>query len=210
MKLYIPFNMILDTDVGVIRLVEKLHNLSEYPINKLKAFLLNREDINPVPEYAKLREVNIPDYVYETIITKGYPSVLKLSKVTDILVFVMNTYKLGLSNEMQITIGCDTQDEVDCLTRKLSKLDYTLDIRLNNELKLDDYDYIMSKYINEYYVDNLINNKKLRGKRLYISDHKFNVMIDEDGNKIIDLEYHIPLESAGIILSLITIYNKKQ
>ena len=42
MKLYIPFNMIIDTDVGIIRLVERLYDLSEYPINSLKSFLLRR------------------------------------------------------------------------------------------------------------------------------------------------------------------------
>lgn len=208
MKLYIPFNMIVDTDVGVIRVVERLNKLTEYPINKLKSFLLRREDINPVPEYCKLRGVEMTEEAYGLILTKGYPSVLKLSKVTDILAFVINTYKLGLSNEMEITIGCDMQEEIDCLMKKLSKLDYSLDIRLNSELNLNDFDYIFNKYIDENYVKDLLENKKISGKRLYISDHDFNVLIDGDGNRIIDLEYHVPLESNGIVLSLISIYNK--
>ena len=152
----------------------------------------------------------IPCLICCNIITKGYSTVLKLSKVTDILAFVMNTYKLGLSNEMEITIGCDMPEELEYLKKKLSKLEYSLDIRLNSELKLNDFDYIFNKYINEDYVKDLIENKKIRGKRLYISDHNFNVFIDQDGNKIVDLEYHIPLESNGIVLSLISIYNKKK
>lgn len=210
MKLYIPFNMIVDTDFGIIRIIEKLYNIQEYPIDKIKSFLLKRKNENPVPEYCNLRGIENQDYLYSMIIIDYYKLVLKLSKMTDILSFVINTYKLGLSNDMEITIGCETPDEVNHLIQKLSKLNYSLDIRLNDEINLDDYEYIFNKYINEDYVNYFLKEKKLKGKRLYISDHDLNVLIDDDGNRIIDPLYHIPLESNGIILSLISIYNRKQ
>lgn len=210
MKLYIPFNMIIDTDAGVVRVAEKMHNIPEYPVNKLKSFLLNRTDINPLPEYAKLRKVEIPDYAYNSIITVGYPSVLALSFITDILAFVINTYKLGYSNDINITIGCDNPQEIEHLKKVLSNLEFSLNITLNSKLDLNDFDYIFTKYINEFYVDDIVNNKKLTAKRLYISDHKLNTLSDENGNKIIDIQYHIPLESNGIVLNLISIYNKKR
>lgn len=215
MNLYIPFNMVIDTDVGIIRLVERLKQLPEYPLNNLKSFLLNREKINPIPEYAKLRNIDIEyeDELYDLIGLSDsgfYPSVLKLSKPTDILSFIINTYKLGYSKEVMITIGCKNENEINCLKNKLSKIRFSFDIRLNSELNFDDFEYIFNKYIDEYYVKDLIEYKKLRGKRLYISDHKFNTLTDDEGNKIVDIQYHIPLEANGIILSLISIYNKKK
>lgn len=210
MKLYIPFNMVIDTDVGIIRVAEQVQDIPEYPINKLKSFLLKRENINPLPEYSKVRRIEIPDFAYDSIITKAYPIVLLCSIPTDIILFVINTYKMGYSNDIEITIGCDTQQEIDHLKKVFNKFEYSLDIKLNSNIDLNNYEYIFNKYIDEFYVDDLVNNKKLTAKRLYISDHNFNTLTDEKGNKIIDINYHIPLESNGIVLNLISMYNKKR
>ena len=36
MKVYIPFNMVVDIDFGIVRLVEKLNELPEKSTNKIK------------------------------------------------------------------------------------------------------------------------------------------------------------------------------
>ena len=41
MKVYVPFNTIVDIDFGVIRVIESVIGITEYPTNKLKSFLLN-------------------------------------------------------------------------------------------------------------------------------------------------------------------------
>ena len=94
MKVYIPFNMIIDTDFGMIRLIEKIHNLSEYPVNKLKSFLLKREYENPIPEYNKVRQINMSEYAYDILLDKYYNMLLSLSTETDMISFVINTYKI--------------------------------------------------------------------------------------------------------------------
>ena len=210
MKVYIPFNMIVDTDFGVIRLVEKLYKVSELPVDKVKSFLIKRINEDPVQEYCELRKINeVYKNVYEVIMKKFYSSVLKLSKITDILAFVINTHKLGFSNEVEITIGCNTEEELEFFNKFISSLKYTIDTNLNSNIKLNDYDYIFIRCLDEYYVDYLINNK-ISGKRLYVADYRFNTIVDEEkGDVIINPLSHLQLESNGNIVSLISVYNKK-
>ena len=209
MKVYIPFNMVVDIDFGIIRLFEKLNDLPERPVNKLKSFLLKRENENPIPSYCVLKQIEYPERLYETIMEKHYEKALKLSGLTDILSFVINTHKLGLSNEMEITIGCNYESDIEYLKSILSSLNYTIDMELNIKIKLNDFDYIFVKVLDEYYVDYLENNK-IHGKRLYVADYGFNTLVDEESQTvIIDPVLHLRLESMGNVVSTISIYNKK-
>ena len=209
MKLYIPFNMVVDTDFGIIRIIEKLYKIPEYPVDKIKSFLLKREIENPVYEYCELRNIEYDQYLYEEIIEKHYDTVLKLSCLTDILSFIINTYKLGLSNEVEITVGCNYDSEIKFLKQILSASKYSVNSKLNTDIKLNDFDYIFTRCLDEFYVEYLIDNG-INGKRLYVADYRFNTIIDEESKSvIINPLLHIKLESEGIIVSTISIYNKK-
>ena len=212
MKLYIPFNMVVDTDVGIIRIIEKLNKLTEYSSNKMKSFLLKRENENPIPEYCKLREIESQGNLYDGIIANYYDKVLQLSGLTDILSFVINTHKLGLSNEIEITIACNYKSEIEYLESKLSQLKYQINMELTSNIKLNDFDYIFIKVLDNYYVDYLENNG-IEGKRLYVADYAFNTIVDEQDDQtqtlIIDPILHLRLESLGNVVCTITIYNKK-
>lgn len=209
MKVYIPFNMIVDIDFGIVRLVEKLNELPEKSTNKIKSFLLKRENENPILEYSIIRGIESDDNLYGDIIENHYDKILKLSHMTDLLSFVINTHKLGLSNEMEITIGCNYESDIDYLKSKLSSLNYTINMELNTNIKLDNFDYIFIKVLDEYYVDYLENNN-IKGKRLYVADYGFNTLVDEESQTIIiDPELHLRLESMGNVVSTVSIYNKK-
>lgn len=212
MKLYIPFNMIVDTDFGVVRYTERYFNISEYPINKLKSFLLHRTEENPIPEYCDLRKLDKEkiDGLYEEMLEKYYSSVLKFSNMTDLLSFIINTYKLGLSNDMEITIGCNTEEELEFFNRSVSSLNFTITTVLNESINLNDFDYIFTKYLDTYYVDYLFNNK-IHAKRLYVANYGFNTLLDEEtGYQMIDPVLHMRLESEGFVVNTISLYNKKQ
>lgn len=210
MKLYIPFNMIVDIDFGLVRIIEKINEFSEYPVNKLKSFLIKRSNENPIPEYCELRNKDgIYDDSYDLIMKNFYGSVLKLSNLTDILAFVINTYKLGLNNEVEITVGCNNDEELNFFNKISKSLKYTINTELNSKIKLNDFDYIFIKCLDEYYVDYLIKNE-VNGKRLYVANYEFNTLVDkESGEAIIDPLLHVRLDSVGNIVSLISIYNKK-
>lgn len=210
MKVYIPFNMIIDTDFGIIRVIEKLNKITEYSTNKLKSFLLKRYNENPIPEYCKLRNLDSSEYLYDFILQKSYDKILRISTLTDMISFVINTYKLGLYNEVNIMIGCDYESEIEYLKSLLSSLDYDIDMSLNTDINLNDYDCIFTKYLDEHYVNYLINTVKIEKKRIYVADYNFNSLYDEDSNqRIISPLLQIPLEANGNIIHLVSLYNKK-
>ena len=210
MKVYIPFNMVTDIDFGLIRITEKVYNLPAFSENKIKSFLLKRENENPIPEYCELRKVKFNEYIYQVIMENYYDAALELSEMTDILSFIISTYKLGLSNEMEITIGCNTESEIKYLQRMLSGLNFKIDMDLNINLNLNNFDYIFSKVLDEFYVDYLEKNK-IQGKRLYVANYKFNTLVEEQSQEIIiDPLLHLRLDAMGIVVNIISIYNKKK
>lgn len=210
MKLYIPFNVIVDTDFGLLRLTEKLYKIPEYSVNKLKSFLIHRKNENPIPEYCELRGLkDAPDYLYMLMLEKHYESVLKLSQLTDIISFVINTYKLGLSNEVEITIACNTEEEIKFFKKIVSSLKYTFNMDLNQNINLNDFDYIFTKCLDVYYVDYLVDSG-INAKRLYVADYEFNTIVDKETNTtIIDPVLHMRLENEGFVVNTVSLYNKK-
>jgi hypothetical protein len=120
----------------------------------------------------------------------------------------MNTYKLGVSNEIEITVGCNSELEIEYLRSAIST-DYTIHTDLNMNLKLDKFDYIFTRCLDNFYADYLINNK-IKGKRLYVADYAFNTIVDpETKNIAIDPMLHIRLEAEGFVVSTVSLYNKK-
>lgn len=211
MKIYIPFNMIIDTDFGIIRLMEEVQNIDKYSVNKLKSFLLKRENENPIPEYSKLRGIDVSEYAYELILERYYNKVLPLSMVTDMISFIINTYKLGLSSEVDILIGCDLESEMEFLKSITSSLKYPFEMELNMNVNLNDFDCIFTKYLDDAYMDYLLDNVKISGKRLYVADYSFNTLYDTESEQfIIDPTHHMRLESEGNIVCTVSLYNKKQ
>lgn len=205
---YIPFNMIVDIDSGIIRLLELTQVIPEYPVNKLKSFLLKRVNINPIPEYNKLRDLNIMESAYDVIMDKHYDKLLPLSLLTDLIAFVSNTHKMGLTNELRITIGCDYEFEMEYIKTISNSFKCDIETCLNMNVDLNSFDYIYIKEFNEYYIDYLINTVKIKAKRLYVADYNFN-KIYEGGQYIIDPTLHLLLHNEGNILSTVSLYNKK-
>lgn len=215
MKVYIPFDIIVDTDFGIIRMINKLNGLESKNINKIKSFLIKRTNPNPVEEYCELESVTKQDITYDEFYNKmmskeHYRYILLMSEFTDMLSFIINTSKLGLNSEVFITIACNNEEEVNYLSSKLSKLKMTPDIRLSKDIDINDYEYIFVKYLNDNYIKNLEDNG-IRGKRLYVADYGFNTIYDEeiDANIVLPM-YHIALESLGIAVCTVSLYNKKQ
>lgn len=210
LRIYIPFNMVVDTDFGMIRLIEETQKVQPYSVNKLKSFLLKRRNENPIPEYTYLRHLEVSEFTYDVILEKYYKNILPLSEITDIMAFIINTHKLGFSGQVEITVGCDYECEKEYLESILSNLNYSIDIGMNTIIKINKFDYIFTKYMDEFYVDYILNNMKLEAKNIYVADYNFNTISDNKNNKCIDPFLHMRLESKGNRLFLVSLYNKKQ
>lgn len=207
-KIYIPFNMIVDTDYGVIRLVEKVQNVEPISKNKLKSFLLKREEIDPIPEYSKLRNLEVSEHTYSLIMNEFYESVLQMSTYTDLLSFILTTHKLGVTNELQITVGCEHETEIDYLCKMVTGV--KLNCRLTKDIKLNDFDYIFVKVIDPAYVDYLIDTEKISAKRVYVADYAFNTIYEKEYDQyIMDPFLHMKMEEHGNVMCVVSIYNKK-
>lgn len=210
MNVYIPFNMIVDIDSGVIKLVELIQNIEPYSDNKLKSFLINRKEINPIPEYKQARGFYVLDSTYEIILDKYYKDALKLSIITDLIGLAINTYKLGMGKQVNVVIGCDEELEAEYL-KSILKIDYKINICLNKDIKLKNFDCIFIKYIDDTYCDYLIQDEEISAKRIYVADYFFNTLYDsESKQKIIDPVLQLKMEEYGNILSLVSLYNKKR
>ena len=210
MKVYIPFNMIVDTDFGIVRILENMNKIPEYSANQIKSFLLKRYNINVIPEYSMLRDISADEYLYDMILQNFYDKLLPVSGLTDMVSFIINTYKLGLYNDVNIMVGCNYDSEIEYLKSILSSIDYDIDMSLNMDINLNDYDCIFTKYIDEFYVDHLVNRVKIKGKRIYVADYNFNTLYDDETNeRIINPLLQIPLEANGNIVHLVSLYNKK-
>ena len=213
MKVYIPFNMIVDTDFGVVRLLEKVQGTKPLSTNKIKSFLLKRKNENPIPEFCELLGMGdeISSYAYEVMMDKFYTSVLKLSAETDLISFIINTYKFGLNNEVEIVVGCDEEIEIKYLNSLLRNMKLSINCILNSDVKLDEFHSIFVKVIDQAYIDYLIGTAKISGKRIYVADYSFNTLYDKESEqKIIHPMYQIQLENEGNVLCTVSLYNKRR
>jgi len=209
-SIYIPFNMIIDIDSGVLRLIEKVEKIDELPNNKLKSFLLRRHNENPILEYCKLRDINVLESTYDIILEKFYKAAINLSLKTDLIGFIINTYKLGVSNEVIITVGCNNEYEIEYINSVLSSFKIKVNAVLSEKIDLNEYDCIFTKVMDEYYLEYLTDIVKIHGKKIYVADYMFNTINDtEKGIYAIDPAIHIKLESNGNILFFVSVYNKK-
>lgn len=208
MKLYIPFNMIIDTDYGVIQVIDEVQEIPHLNKNQIKSFLLNRRNENLISEYNKIRNIQLIESAYDLILDDHYKLVLSLSEITDIIGFVINTHKFGLTRDLKITVGCDLDVEREFIQQKLQGIAFNC--VMNSDIKLDQFDYIMAKSLDESYADYLLDVENLEGKRIYVADYHFNTLYSEETHEhIIDPFVQMKFESKGNILCLITPYNKK-
>lgn len=205
----IPFDMIVDTDYAVIRLVEETQQLKPMYDKKLKKFLVEREYENPIIEFNKLKRINIMEETYDRLIEeKYYSKLLNLATFTDMINFVIMTNDLSVSSEMRITIACNTEIEKDFLIKNMKKIQVPVNIELFRNLDLNNFDSIFTKYIDQNYIDYLLDTVKFHGAKLYVADYNFNTIIDEEtGTKGILPEYHLALESEGILVFTVSLYN---
>ena len=85
MKVYIPFNMIVDTDFGIIRIIEFFNQLPKYDNNQVKSFLLKIKSLMK-------KALNLT--------TKGnYQLLLHIKRLVRLMFKKMKEYQLMLSRK---------------------------------------------------------------------------------------------------------------
>lgn len=195
----IPFNMLIDTDVGVIRTLAKYKDseklfykgILEAPLKPLIYTLVNREHINPLIIASKNKDdIDALDEIYDSIITNEYESVIANSITTELVEAVRLFF---VSGPISPFILCKSEYEKSILEKiKLDGIPIVMGDY--DTIDLDPYDPVYIKNID----DAVPIRKRLTCKNLYIADYGFNyTTLSTTGDKILKPEATILLK--GIV-----------
>lgn len=189
-KIYpiIPFNLIIDTDVGVLQLInDKYHDINTFYHSLLIAdiqyqitLLYQRKDINPLTVIAINKEdIDTLDKYYSEFMIKEYEYILNHSYATNLYYFLL---KLNNRGEIYPTIWCKNDIEKDTLINLDSRINkcYIVVCDTIEELIDDSIDVVFIKNI----MDSISIIPYIEGKNLYIPNARYNYE-DNDKTKLL-------------------------
>lgn len=203
----IPFNMIVDTDIGLFAIIlkyyldPKVFNESFFKDRKivdLIHILYNREKENPLYLCINQGYEDSCDSLYEELIVDKYAEILQLSVKTEFYKLIRS---FNLQRDISLTIVCNRQEEIDLLKAEEVTRDNNIvlydDLSVNDIIKFNQFYF---KYIQDAngYVKYLID------KSIYFANYKFNRnTIDEF------IDPTLVILAQNNVLNIIDIFNTK-
>lgn len=182
-NILVPFELIIDIDLGLIKLVRFHYNNGKYfyrgitkgPDNGIRYLLMNREDPNPLSIAYINRDTDkeTMDSFYDQFMEREYESILKLSPGTSVL-DVMGIANADKDHVVRFTVLCKNELEKDVITNRK--------IPAHNIIVSTPEDVDLSKF-NCIYVKKWDDLDKYRGivsKEIYIPNYKFNVTYENN------------------------------
>ena len=193
-NILVPFDLLMDTDKGVLRVVNKKYNdkryfntsrikdtngefLQEDILNFLIKYRIHVNPLYMITDEDHMKKEDIDD-IYKQIIDEDYEEVLRLSTRTPLLK-AFNAGTLHQDSPLKITVLCRNKMELEYL-KELEFKCKTLLIKDNKDLvniELKDYKYIYIKN-----AEDLLDFKYMTGKVIYIATYRFNMLIERDRN----------------------------
>ena len=178
----IPFNMMVDIDMGLIKLLEFEYNNDEYfeqgilnAPEEIQQYLLNnRTDRNPLSIVFKKDDPELMEDLYNQFMEKEYQNILELSCNTA-LVNIADTLKTTMDQIIRITVLCKSKTEENLLKLRKIPLFRTL-IMYPEAIDLSKYDTLYIKDIND--LDKF--KKNIFKKNIYVANYGFNIIKDPE------------------------------
>lgn len=178
----IPFEMIVDIDMGLIKLLEFDYDNGEYfergilhATEEEQQYLLNkRTDRNPLSVVMRKDDPELMEDLYNQFMEKEYQNILELSCNTA-LVDIANTLKTNMDQIIRITVLCKSKAEENILKIRKIPLFRTL-IMYPEAIDLSKYDTLYVKDVND--LDKF--KKEIFKKNIYVANYGFNVIIDPE------------------------------
>ena len=192
MRILFTSNILLDTDIGVYRLVREKYdnpkyfklNILDVIIERYKEVIPRRDTINPLSFIIKDEYKNSIDNLYNEMMSKDYSRILELSEFTNVEAV------LGLfltRKELDIKIVCKNLEEKQIFKNRNKK--YNIVVFENyKDIDVEPYDAIYTKYYKDYSKFN-----KIVAKTLYFANAKYNFT----NKNIIDPEIYINLDGPN-------------
>ena len=192
MRILFTSNILLDTDIGVYRLVREKYdnpkyfklNILDVIIERYKEVIPRRDTINPLSFIIKDEYKNRIDNLYNEMMSKDYSRILELSEFTN----VEDVLGLFLTRkELDIKIVCKNLEEKQIFKNRNKK--YNIVVFENyKDIDVEPYDAIYTKYYKDYSKFN-----KIVAKTLYFANAKYNFT----NKNIIDPEIYINLDGPN-------------
>jgi hypothetical protein len=178
----VAFNTVIDTDVGIIRLicdkyldpkvfnVDLLHSLS---VKGLVGMLYDREKPNPLTVFSSLDDTEL-DELYDDFMKNHYQDILNLSLPTEIFnqIGIWQSY-----GGIRTTILCRSNEEVEYLDKFTALQNYSKCLITNFSVK--GFQQFFFKYIDDPYI-NAVSDNPIFKKSIYIAHYKFNIKKDDE------------------------------
>ena len=211
--LLIPFDMIIDTDYGIIQVVKEKYKDNKY-MNKniltamdeeniLFSMLVGRLDSNIMRLLLKPEYKNSAENLYKQIKDADYLDIINKSCITNIAMLVEEYMKTNL---FEITLWCRNAIEKKFMQKELPKLN----IIVANNLSMIDllpYDAIFLKDIKD------AKNLNTTGRTIYMGNYRFNYEEppeEQNVHKVGPLMGYVPANTEVKAVDVYNIAHKDQ
>lgn len=208
-SILIDFNMIIDMDYGLIKLMNDKYSKSKYvlsfmldlPDDILLHTLTIREQRNPIFDFINSKYENQSDNLYEQFMDQEIARIYEYAQPTDLLNLVRAYLK---TDAIDVTVFCKNQQEQLLINKYLNPSENLhVIVSIIEDINISKFDSIYIKYYEDF-----LKFKNLQAKNLYTANCKYNLEKDKKDP--------IPLLSvSGIIggsnkISLIDLYSIDQ
>lgn len=189
-KVLMPFNVLIDTDVGIWKLIQdEYHNevfflpgmLDVLDVHK-KYMMMTRDTRNPLLTILTEPSEELADDFYNQFMEKEYNNILEKSPTTDVCK-ILDTMRITKSNIIRLTILCRNEEEKHCILDRDIVHDSII-VGEMEKISLSEYGVIFIKDVKD-----LDSFRRVEGKILYIANYGFNIYKDpESVNPILPFE----------------------
>ena len=210
LNVLIPFNLLIDTDMGLIKLIEYEYHNDEYfwpgmidCSDTLKQFsLLSRTDPNPLSVVMKSEDPELQKDLYSQFMEREYSAILKLSSNTA-LCAVSTVLRTSIDKNVRVTVLCKTQEEADLIKKRHIPIENTI-LGEAETISIDKYNVLFLKDVYD-----IKRYRNVEGKEIYIANYGFNMVIEpEEEQPLLPME--VLYDYAGSNeFSLISVYTFK-
>lgn len=204
----IPYDLVFDLDVSLIRLIKNQYNdpdmfdtkvLNEYTIQNWIYLLIHRDDPNPLT--ILMEPGPEADELYRDFLDKKMKELCEFRLRTNLFTAILYMQQ---SSSIFPTIWCKNEYQEKVLLEYKNKynLNYTLESHIT-KIDVDIYDPLYIKNIREL----LLIKKNVKRKNLYIADYGFNYQLKDNHVLLVD-EVVKPLKSANVF-KIASIYENR-
>jgi hypothetical protein len=208
-----PFNLIIDTDFGLIKLISKEYradifdkSILDADDRTIMALLLARPFENPLSILAKYTPENKEelDKYYKEFMGTRYMDIIKQSALTKVGQYFMGLYAF---EEATPYVYCRFQEEERFINFFCKDCRYEIVNNSTNKLVIDNkYDPIFMKTGFDY----IECEGSIHAHVIYLARYGFNVQYDEDGTEFINYDKSQSIFKEGAVkVRTMDIYDPK-